>query len=101
MRHPFRAELSKPDDAPPDWYPLLYFQWAHGSFASVDQTGSVLVCSKTSRCTQDELTTGRHRYYLPRNNSADQFPVEAFPVRQPCTRHIEKSNFVFLNDRMG
>ena len=43
------------------WTPQLYFQYANGSFRSVEQTGGGLV------------------YYLPRNHSSDTTKVQAFP----------------------
>ncbi|BGP13573.1 hypothetical protein JCM10213_008710 [Rhodosporidiobolus nylandii] len=43
------------------WTPQLYFQWANGSFSSVDTTGGGLI------------------YYLPRNHSSDTTKVMAFP----------------------
>ncbi|ORY75303.1 hypothetical protein BCR35DRAFT_292930 [Leucosporidium creatinivorum] len=43
------------------WTPQMYFQWANGSFSSVDQVGGGLI------------------YYLPRNHSSDTTKVQAFP----------------------
>ncbi|GAA6009481.1 hypothetical protein JCM10207_003797 [Rhodosporidiobolus poonsookiae] len=64
------------------WTPQLYFEWANGSFSSVEQVGGGLI------------------YYLYRTNPEDKHPLQAFPAGlkivagSPFRRTYNESNLV-------